>query len=149
MRVLNLGAGPRPEPDATNHDISAHSPWIDVVWDLEQMPWPWEDGSWDEVHAFDVFEHLKRDICEWLDESWRILVPGGTLKLRLPAFDNPLSYRDPTHRRVFHPETLDYWDPDKPLWQDFGRYYFPSARWWRVQYVGREYSDLRFDLEKR
>lgn len=148
-RRLNLGAGPRPLPDAVNHDRIIHSPEIDVAWDLEKMPWPWDDGSWSEVVAFDVMEHLRMEVDVWLDECWRILEVGGTLRLRVPAFDNHLSYRDPTHQRVFHPESFNYWDPDQALWRDFGRYYWDAGRWWRVSFQGRENGDLRFDLVKR
>ena len=149
LRKLNLGAGPRPMADAVNHDRIVHGPDIDIAWDLEKMPWPWDDGAWAEVVAYDVMEHLRLDVDVWLDECWRILEAGGVLRLRLPAFDNHLSYRDPTHQRVFHPESFHYWDPDQPLWRDFGRYYWDAGRWWRVTYVGRENADLRFDLVKR
>lgn len=149
MARLNLGAGSRPDPEAVNHDISHHSDWVDITHDLEVLPWPWDDGQWQEVTALDVMEHLRLEVVEWLDECHRILTDDGTLTLRVPAYNNPLSYRDPTHQRVFHPETFDYWDPDKALWRDFGRYYFPTAKWWTVNFEGREHSDFRFTLRKR
>jgi predicted SAM-dependent methyltransferase len=149
VKALNLGTGSRPLSGFLNHDISIHSSWVDFAWDLEKLPWPWDDAEWEQVRADDVFEHLRLEIVTWLDETWRILVPGGSLSMRLPAFDNPLSYRDPTHRRVFHPETFDYFDPSKQLWQEFGRYYYPDARPWAVRFDGREFNDLRFTLTKR
>jgi len=147
--TLNLGCGDRPEVGATNHDRIEHSPWIDVVWDLDKLPWPWADEEWDKVQAYDVMEHLHLEVNEWLEECWRILKPGGKLELRLPAFDNHLSYRDPTHRRVFHPESFFYWDPGHQLWEHFGRYYWDAKCWWDVSFVGRESDDLRFDLFKQ
>jgi len=147
--ILNLGCGDRPIAGATNHDRVKHSPWVEVVWDLEELPWPWIDDEWDEVLAYDVMEHLHHEVNVWLDECWRILKPGGKLSLRLPAFDNHLSYRDPTHRRVFHPESFFYWDPSHHLWEHFGRYYWDTKCWWDVTYAGRESDDLRFDLFKR
>lgn len=147
--TLNLGCGSRPLTGAVNHDRTHHSPWVDVIYDLENLPWPWEVGQWDVVVAYDVMEHLHHEVDVWLDECWRILKIGGKLELRLPAFDNHLSYRDPTHQRVFHPESFFYWDPSHHLWQDFGRYYWDSGCWWEVNYVGRDGDDLRFDLLKR
>ena len=147
--VLELGCGANPRPDAVHHDRTLHDQWVDVAHDLDELPWPWDDETWDEIWARDVFEHLRVDVADWLGECWRILRPAGELKMRLPAFDNPLSYRDPTHRRVFHRETFDYWDPERELWQHFGRYYFDDARWWSVRGVWREDLDLRFDLRKR
>jgi predicted SAM-dependent methyltransferase len=149
--VLELGAGANPHPRATiHHDRIVHSNWIDVAHDLTSFPWPWDDGSVDAIIAIDVFEHLKDvEVRVWLDECWRILKPAGLLVMRLPAWTNPLSYRDPTHHRVFHEESFSYWDPDHDLHRSFGRHYFEgSGRWWRVRRVFREFEDLRFDLEK-
>ena len=150
--VLELGAGADPHPRATiHHDRIIHSDWIDVAHDLTSFPWPWGDASADAVIAIDVFEHLKNvDVQTWLDECWRILKPTGLLIMRLPAWTNPVSYRDPTHYRVFHEESFSYWDPDHDLYELFGRYYFlESDRWWKVRRAFREFEDLRFDLEKR
>jgi predicted SAM-dependent methyltransferase len=149
--VLELGAGANPHPRATiHHDRIVHSPWIDVAHDLTSFPWPWEDASVDAIIAIDVFEHLRDiEVHVWLDECWRILRPGGLLIMRLPAWTNPLSYRDPTHYRVFHEESFSYWEPGHNLYEFFGRYYFQeSDRWWKVRRAFREFEDLRFDLEK-
>lgn len=148
MDRLNLGCGARPMVGYLNHDRTMHSDWVDMKWDLEDMPWPWMDEEWDEVRADDVFEHLFHEVDTWLDEVWRILRPSGTLDMRLPAFDNHLSYRDPTHRRVFHPETFFFWDPRTNLYQDFGRYYYDANKLWAVTYSGKENGDLRFRLVK-
>jgi len=119
--------------------------------DLRRLPWAWDDASVDSVVAIDVFSHLRGiDVPRWLDECWRILKPGGLLLMRLPAWNNPVSYRDPTNDRVFHEDTFSYWDPDHELHTLFGRHYFEgSSRWWKVRRVFRELDDLRFDLEKR
>lgn len=149
---LELGAGAKPSAGFTHHDRWKHSPHIDIAFPLEQMPWPVAAGSVEELRAIDVFEHLKLDVQVWLDECWRVLRPGSLLEFRLPAWDNPYSYRDPTHYRVFHPESFHYWCPDAPgtVWQDFGRYYFGEGydQWWSWQGVTVEHKDLRFKLRK-
>ena len=153
---LELGCGRHPTPGYTHHDRWAHAPWVDVAWDLNVVPWPWSDGSVRDVLALDVLEHLTLDVQDWLAELWRILAPEGLAVLRLPAYDNPVSWRDPTHRRVFHEETFDFWDRDKPLWQHYGCVYFPDGPWFSVQAVSRVnfdprygVGDLRFVLAKR
>jgi len=129
-----------------------HSPHIDIAFDLDTFPWPVEDGSVEMLLATDVFEHLKCDVQTWLDECWRILRRQGVLSMRLPAYDNPYSWRDPTHQRVFHQESFLYWCPqaEGTVWKDFGRYYFGPAyqKWWRQQSVIREVKDWRFTLCK-
>lgn len=154
--TLNLGCGFDPMPKAVNHDRKKHSPHVDISHNLDHLPWPWPASRFEYVFAFDVLEHLKLDVEQWMDELWRILAPAGALKMRLPAWDNPISYRDPTHVRVFHEETFDYWDPDKELWKSYGTYYFRRQWWWKVVTVSRSNADPRygvgdllFSLQKR
>ena len=130
---LELGCGLNPAPHYVHHDKCAHSPWVDVAHDLNILPWPWTDGEWPKIVAFDVVEHLKLDVQEWLDECWRILRPDGLLVIRVPMWNHWTAWVDPTHRRAFHPQTFDYWDPSKFFHQEYGRFYFAeSGRWWRV-----------------
>jgi predicted SAM-dependent methyltransferase len=149
---LELGCGRFPSAGYVHHDIWAHSPHIDLTFDLDKTPWPIATGSVEDLLALDVFEHLKIDIREWLDECYRILRPDGTLTMRLPAWDNPLSYRDPTHRKVYHEETFLYWCPSNPgqIWQEFGQYYFGLGytKWWKQVSVVRQHNDLRFTMKK-
>lgn len=150
--VLELGCGAHPTPGYVHHDRWKHGPQVDLAFDLEHQPWPLPQASVSRLLATDVFEHLKCDVQAWLDECWRVLVPGGELSMRLPAYDNPYSWRDPTHQRVFHPESFLYWCPHAAgtVWQDFGRYYFGPTydKWWEQRSVGREVKDLRFVLCK-
>ena len=152
MTTLQLGAGRRPLDGAVNHDLWQHAPWIDVAHDLDCTPWPWDDASFDKIVALDVMEHLRLDVQVWLDECWRVLKPGGMLVLRLPQYSNPVSYRDPTHRRVYHPETFLYWDRRSALWQDYGQFYFGPGydKWWTVESVDKNTNggDLGVVLRK-
>ena len=150
MKTLQLGCGIRPIEGATNHDRTKHDEWVDIAHDLDVLPWPFADGEFEKVIALDVMEHLRLDIQVWLDECWRILKSGGMLVLRLPAWDNPVSYRDPTHRKVFHPETFDYWCKEKQLHKDYGYFYFgESGKWWTLETVERTNGgDLGYVLRK-
>lgn len=149
---LELGAGNHPTEGYVHHDQTLHDAWIDLAFDLESAPWPVDDSSCEEVVALDVLEHIRPwrlDIEDWVAELWRILTPYGTATLRLPAWDNAVSYRDPTHYKVFHEETFDYWDPNTQLWQDYGRYYFADRGWFHKIEVKRvNGSDLQFILQK-
>lgn len=148
MSTLHLGCGHRPLEGAVNHDRWQHAPYVDVAHDLDVLSWPWNDEAFDKVIALDVMEHLRIDVQVWLDECWRILKPGGVLVLRLPAFDNPCSYRDVTHRRVFHHESFHMFDPDTQLWQDYGQFYWGPGynRWWKIEQVERVNPDPRYKV---
>lgn len=150
MTTLELGCGVHPTQGALHHDRIKHSAWVDIAHDLDILPWPWQDGEFDKIIALDVMEHLRLDVDTWLNECWRILSPGGMLVLRLPAFDNPVSFRDPTHRKLFHPETFDYWDKSKQLHVDYGFFYFGEAgKWWTVKTIERvNGGDFGFVLVK-
>jgi SAM-dependent methyltransferase len=154
--TLQLGCGDRPFPGACNHDRWRHADHVDVAHDLDMLPWPWADGSFARIVALDVVEHLRLDVADWLGECWRILVPGGRLVLRVPAWNGPNLWRDPTHRRAFHEETFDFFDPARSFGASRGRLYFEhyypdGPRWWAVDVVERTgpCGDLGFVLRKR
>jgi hypothetical protein len=124
---LELGCGTLPTAGYVHHDRRRHSPHVDVVHDLNKLPWPWEDESCEEILGLDVFEHLHLMPEEWLRECYRILVLGGALQLRVPIFGSPWHVIDPTHVRGFHPLNFDYFVRERELWQKYGCYYFDFA----------------------
>lgn len=127
--ILNLGAGLRPIEGATNHDRRAHSPWIDVAHDLNDLPWPWADESYDRIVARAVLEHLRINLLDSVNECWRILRPEGTLYLKLPYWHHDNSYLDPTHYWHYSLRTCDMFDPDTEYGRD---YTFYTERKWRI-----------------
>jgi hypothetical protein len=122
----------KPLDGYTNHDCHLHSKHVDVAWDLNSLPWPWQDDSAEEVQAQDVVEHLN-DFLAFFDECHRILAPGGHVHVRLPRFDSPNVYLDPTHRRGYHVHNFNYLDPDTPQGASKGKAY--TDRQWRIVQV--------------
>jgi SAM-dependent methyltransferase len=55
-----------------------------VEWDLEKTPYPLEDRSFDAVVMTEVYEHLRDYPIHSLEESFRILRPGGHLYFTTP-----------------------------------------------------------------
>ena len=136
MTALQLGCGVKPIDGVINHDKEKHSEFVDVAHDLEIFPWPWKDEEFEKVIALDVMEHLKCDVYEWLDECWRILKPAGLLVLQLPAWNHEVGHIDPTHRRLFHPQTFEYWDKRTFFYKEYGWFYYQkSNRWWKIERV--------------
>ena len=125
--ILNLGAGNRIMVGATNHDLHAHRPEIDVVHDLNVIPWPWPDETCDLIVASSVFEHLSIDLVQALDECWRILRPGGLLRIKGPYWKHDNAYADPTHRWRYSLRSLDVFDPDTKLGTGLG--FYTSRKW--------------------
>jgi SAM-dependent methyltransferase len=80
---------------------------VDVVHDLNERPWPFEDGAFLHVSAIHVIEHLK-DLISFMDEAWRVLEQGGTLYIETPEAggDIDLTHCDPTHVRCYRKHTF-------------------------------------------
>jgi len=111
-KILNLGAGKRPIKSAVNHDILKHSKYIDIVWDLNNLPWPWSNNSFDKIRAWAVLEHLNIGLVESMNECWRILRPKGILVIKLPYWESESCWDDPTHKRGYTLNTMSFFDPD-------------------------------------
>lgn len=108
---LNLGCGNVPLEGYTNHDRYRHSEHVDAVHDLNRHPWPWREGSFDAINAIDVLEHLD-DWVGFFDDCWRILRTGGQLAVRVPRFDSPNVWLDPTHKRGYMKANFEFLDPE-------------------------------------
>lgn len=74
-----------------------------------------EADYWDEIHAYQVLEHLgslgdAHAMLSHFAELWRLLKPGGYLVGSVPSrFDLGL-FGDPSHRRVINDMTLVFLD---------------------------------------
>lgn len=83
----------------------------DVVHDLNVLPYPFGDSTFDEIHAYEVLEHLGSQ-GDWkfffgqFQELWRILKPGGFLVATVPMWDSKWAWGDPGHRRVINDGSL-------------------------------------------
>lgn len=90
----------------------------DVVWDLNQRPLPFEDGEFDEIHAYEVLEHIGsqgdyNSFFEEFSEYWRILKMGGFLYASCPKYDSIWAWGDPSHTRVINQGTLAFLSQDE------------------------------------
>jgi predicted SAM-dependent methyltransferase len=100
---LNLGCGPiDPNDDVhtegwTRVDIDP-SVEPDLIVDLRAFPWPWEDGSIEEIFSAHYVEH--QTSIEWIsfvEELYRILEPGAMVTIVHPNLKSARAFSDPTH----------------------------------------------------
>ena len=107
MRILNLGSGKdRSIADAVTVDINrSTSP--DVVHDLNNVPWPLDDDTFDIIYCKDIIEHLG-DVVKTMEEIHRVARGGARVHITTPHFSCANSYTDPTHRYHLGFFSFDY-----------------------------------------
>ena len=98
--------------DLTTLDINPeHNP--DIVHNLEEIPYPFKDNTFDEIHAYEVLEHCGSQgdykfFFAQFEEFYRILKPEGKIVATVPHWQSPWAWGDPSHKRVILLESLTF-----------------------------------------
>lgn len=135
VRKLDLGCGANKPEGYEGADI-APLPGVDHVFDLMQFPWPFEDGTFDELRSSHQIEHIPQAFytpnprypigknitavaegphsislfLKFFAECWRVLKPGGTMRVHCPHGHSDRAFQDPTHVRYIVEASFDYLD---------------------------------------
>jgi hypothetical protein len=121
---LDLACGAKPENGFVGVDL--YAPGMQQV-DLTKFPWPWADNSVLEIRCSHFVEHLPMvyvmpdgsyDVMaasggvdlfiRFFNEVWRVLAPGGSALVIVPAVQSNRAFQDPTHRRFLTMESFFY-----------------------------------------
>lgn len=101
---LNLGCGYNKYPGYVNVDSDPKcSP--DIVANLEE-PLPFGDSTVSEIILYHVLEHLGQDTQTYFriwQEFYRVLKPGGEIRITVPHWNHENFHHDPTHVRKVTP----------------------------------------------
>lgn len=109
---LDLGCGKRPQDGYEGVDILDFGQPHKV--DLRK-PWPWADNSVHDAVCSHFVEHLdSEERIHFVNELWRVLVPGGKCLVVTPHWNSARAYGDLTHK----------WPPVCEWW-----YYYLSKEW--------------------
>ena len=103
---LNLGCGADIKEDYLNLDFYPQLG-VDIVHDINDIPWPIEDNSFEEVFCSHTLEHVN-SLEDAMKEIWRVSKSGAIIKIRVPHFSCGVYYRDLSHKRPFSYFTMDY-----------------------------------------
>lgn len=107
---LNLGCARDRAEGWTNLDISPNVG-ADIVHDLEVLPLPFPDATWDCIFGSHVFEHIHRErFIPLAGELARILRPGGYLISVTPYCTSTDAVDNPFHLQAFSAVTWHYAD---------------------------------------
>lgn len=103
---LNLGCGSDYRTGYLNVDHARTVTKKDLAWDLNVLPWPWENDSVEEVLAQDSFEHLTFP-DEKIMEVHRILKKGGVFWGGVPYAHSDGAFQGLEHRWFFTEKSFD------------------------------------------
>jgi SAM-dependent methyltransferase len=149
---INFGSGNDPQGGYVNVDMLKRDD-VDVVHNLMDFPYPFEDNSASHIMALDVLEHLdhytddrRPTIIAFLEECHRILQTGGELYLQVPSWNTEIFEIDVTHVRGFHEKSFDFLDPD--TWYGEIRDFYTDAKFKITKKEKFENGVMRFWLNK-
>jgi hypothetical protein len=141
---LNLGSGQNPKPGYVNVDKYG-SP--DVLWDLEQLPWPWDDNAVEAVEMIHVLEHLGAQADGFIGimkELYRVCRHDATIIIMVPHPRCDDFLNDPTHVRIITPEVMSLFSKRLNLeWKRLGAANSPLALYHDVDF---EIKAVNLDL---
>ncbi len=130
---LNIGSGKLKLPGFLSVDNNPNSGAVDVVHNLDQLPWPFEDGSVGEIVMDHVLEHLE-DTIGTLLEIYRICADGAPVRIMTPHFS--CNWTHPGHKRAMGVGLFDHFDPAEA--EHYGDCRFKvekvTLRWMRPRY---------------
>ena len=138
---LNLGCGQNRLDGYVNAD---REPVVepDVVMDLEEFPWPFEDHSVDEVVANHVLEHVGASAGVFIgimQELYRVCRGGAHIRIAVPHPRHDNFIDDPTHVRAITPMTLQLFSRRNCLeWKRLGAANSPLALYAGVDFELRD-----------
>lgn len=119
---LNLGCGNDYRQGWLNIDIS---PEVNPDMHFDAFSFPWKDlldGHFELVLVNHLVEHIPHAVkgssgegfFVFFEEIYRILKDYGAVLLKVPHWKHPNTFIDPTHTRVLHRKTFEFFDPSHP-----------------------------------
>jgi len=113
---INMGCGRDIKEGYTNVDIIKNKG-VDVIHNLNEYPYPFEDSSVDEIYARDIMEHLDNP-NKFIRELWIIGKKGCKIKIITPHFSSMYAWNDLTHKRPFGYFVFNHYDCEQSLCND-------------------------------
>lgn len=148
-KILDLGCGKNKVKDVIGIDNVALEG-VDIIHDLRNFPYPFEDNSIDKVYCRHILEHFDVDTRnKILEEIHRILKTDGQLEIRVPHAFSIGAFLDPTHKSFFTFNTLDYFTKHHPLsyYSDCHFKIIKKCANVNLSYSSQSYSKLRGELK--
>jgi predicted SAM-dependent methyltransferase len=125
---LDLGCGKTKKEGFIGIDILPFDN-VDIVHDLKNFPYPFDDNSVDEIWMDNVLEIIPNPI-KVVEEIYRIAKPDSKITISVPYYRSLYAFIDPTHINFFSYFWFAYFDPSSYFNQKY------------------KYSEATFKIEK-
>jgi SAM-dependent methyltransferase len=126
-----------------------------------RMPFP--DDSIQSIITHHCLEHIGEGFIRLMDECFRVLVPGGPMRIIVPLFPSRTAVEDPDHKRYFMEETFEAFcgDAEGRSWLESFSVPYTSCRFEKVdrditaptplseQWGPKDVREMRTTLRKR
>ena len=149
MKKLNLGCGSSILKGYVNVDKSSYYK-PDLIHDLEEIPYPFEDSSVDEIILSHVLEHIGQDpkvFNKIIKELYRICKNSSIIHIYLPHPRHNDFISDPTHVRPITVLGLQLYDKElNEKWQKNKTSNTPLAL---INSVNFKIENTRYDLDPK
>ena len=115
---IDFGCGQRKKEGYVGVDALS-LPGVDVVHDLNILPYPFEDNAAYDTWMDNVLEHLDNPL-KVMEEIYRISRNGAKVVVGVPYFRSFYATIDPTHKNFFGVWWFNYFDPSHPFHSRYG-----------------------------
>jgi len=156
MKKLNLGCGEDYKEGWVNLDCRKDIK-IDVNWDINKIPFPFKENTFDEVLVKMILEHAENPF-KVLKEIIRISKKDAKITVIVPHADSYAAKSDLQHKNFFTENTFDEWHLSeyeltnlKLIKKEFifvnkWKKYIPFKKYFKI-YLKGIYDDLLFQFK--
>lgn len=142
-KILDVGCGKNKRNGAIGIDFNKYTD-ADIIHDLNQFPYPFEDNTFDNIVINHCLEHLN-DVVMVMEEIYRIGKNGAVVEINAPYFTSVDAFADPTHKHFFTARSFDYFTGDFSAFSYYSKARFKKltvkivfwqwkkAKWFRPQ----------------
>jgi SAM-dependent methyltransferase len=120
VKRLNVGSGTDYRKDWTNMDYNnLYNP--EVVHNMESIPWPFQESTFDEILIQHVLEHSHNPLL-LVNEMFRISKPGAIITIKVPHWSTHWAFGDLTHFSHFSSRCFSHFNDDKIYYNKEARF---------------------------
>lgn len=114
---------------------------VDLVHDLNIIPYPFADNSVEEIIMDNTLEHLG-DVIAIMEELYRVCQNGAIIKINLPYYKSSGAFSDPTHKHFFTENSFQYFSPE----HEYHFYTRAKFKILKMKLLAKDFGDWRHKL---